>query len=395
MNPNLILFILILSSAVGWMSTDLYAPSLAHLPAYFGTDAATVKLTMSLNALAYASATLVHGPLCERFGRRPVLLGGIAFLTISSLLCGLSANIGQLITARVLQGVAAAAEGVVVLAIIRDIFSGRDQVRALAVYGASTALVPAAAPILGGYIYIWFGWRMNFYLLALLGFMVTLAIAFLLRESGSRDLHALAPREILRDYLGLLGNRQFICITLIGGGTLGFFFAFLTAGPFILIHGHGLPTEYFGYFQGMVVIAYIAGSVVASRLTRRYSGGVLMRAGALVSVAGAAILLVIVFGGLETPLTLAVALVLMAFGDGPVYATTPSLAMDVAKSRIGSAAAMLIAIEIGVCSLAALAVGVFHDGTSRPMALTCAFLSLVVVPCLYFQKRYASEGTEH
>lgn len=379
MRHHLVLGILILASSVAMMSTDLYAPSLAHLPAYFGTDAATVKLSMSLNALAYALGTLVHGPLSERFGRRPVFLAGLAGFTVFSLACGLAQTIHQLIAARVLQGLLAAVEGVLVLAVIRDVFRGADQVRAIALYGVATAMMPAVAPILGGYIFIWFGWRMNFYFLTAVALVTTALIYMYLEESGRKDPDALRLREVFGDYLGLLRNRDFLRYTAIGGSTIAFFFAFVTAGPFILIRQYGLPTQYFGYFQGMLVLSYGAGSLLAGRLARHWSGDRLMVLGMVPAVSGGIALLVIVFGGWESPLLLAIPLCIMAFGDGPVFATTPTLAMNASTGRTGPAAALLLAIEVGMGSLAALAVGVFHDGTSRPFALTCGFCCLVAV----------------
>jgi DHA1 family bicyclomycin/chloramphenicol resistance-like MFS transporter len=376
---GLVLAILILASSVAMMSTDLYAPTLARLPDYFGASPAAVKLTMSLNVAAYALATLIHGPLSERFGRRPVLLIGMAAFTLFSLLCGFAQSIEFLIAARVAQGFAAAVEGVVVLAIIRDIFDGRGQVRALALYGVATALSPAVAPILGAWIYIWSGWRMNFHILTAIAFIATVLIWIHLRESGTRDRGALDLRRVVRDYAGLLRNREYLRYTLIGGCTLGFFFAFITAGPFILIHGHGLPTQHFGYFQGLLVISYAAGSYLAGRLVRSRDSAAILHFGVVPVVIGGVLLLAVVFGGMETPLTLAAVLCLIAFGDGPVFATTPGLAMDATDCRPGPAAAMLLAIELGIGALAALAVGVFHDGTTRPFAITTAVLCGLVL----------------
>jgi len=378
-NKRLILAILILASAVAIMSTDLYAPSLAHLPGYFGTSPEYVKLTMSLNALAYALATLIHGPLSERFGRRPVLLGGIAAFTVFSLLCGMSQTIGQLITARVLQGCTAAVEGVLVLSIIRDVFAERDQVRAIAVYGVATALTPAAAPILGGYVHIFFGWRMNFFILTAAAATATFLIWNYLEESTKKDLNALSPWQIIGDYSGLLRNPDFVRYNIIGGGTLGFFFAFITAGPFILITQHGLPTQYFGYFQGLAILSYVSGSYLAVRLASRLAPDTIMLIGLCITVTGALLLVLFVFGGMETPATLAIAVALTAFGDGPVFASTPSLAMNATSIRTGASAALVVAMEMGISALAALSVAVFHDGTSRPLALTSLALAIMIV----------------
>ena len=179
MNKRILLILLVSASVITMMSTDLYVPSLAHLPELLGTSPEWVKLTVSLNIAAYGIATLVHGPLSERFGRRPVLLWGMVGFTLASFLCAGAADIGQLLFARILQGIAAAVEGVVVLAIIRDVFSQKEQVRAIAIYGIATAFAPAVAPLLGGYIHVYFGWRMNFYFLSSLALLVTLLIALL------------------------------------------------------------------------------------------------------------------------------------------------------------------------------------------------------------------------
>jgi DHA1 family bicyclomycin/chloramphenicol resistance-like MFS transporter len=334
---------------------------------------------MSLNALAYALGTLVHGPLSERFGRRPVFLAGLSGFTITSLACAMAQTIGQLVVARTLEGLCAAVEGVLVLAIIRDVFRGAEQVRAIAWYGVATAMMPAVAPILGGYIFIWFGWSMNFFFLTGVALVATTLIYMYLQESGRRDPDALRLGEIVRDYTGLLRNGGFLRYTLIGGSTIAFFFAFVTAGPFILITQHGLPTQYFGYFQGLLVLAYASGSLLAGRLARHWSGERLMRLGLSAAVGGGIALLVVVFGGVESPASLAIVLAVMAFGDDPVFATTPTMAMSASTGRTGPAAAMLLAMEVGMGSLAALSVGVFHDGTTRPFALTCGFFCLVAI----------------
>jgi len=378
---NLILAILILTSSVAIMSTDIYTPSLAHLPDYFGTDAATVKLTMSLNGLVYALATLLYGPLSERYGRRPVLLWGMTAFTLFSFLCGTAATIGGLIAMRIFQGLTAAVEGVVVLAVIRDVFDDRDQIRALAWYGAATALTAAAAPILGGYITIWFGWRMTFFIVALVAFLTTVLIWRFLPESMKPEGHALRLRKVIADYIDLLRNREYMRYVLIGGADLAFFFAFVTAGPFILIRQHGLPTEYFGYFQGLLVIAFICGNLIALKLSHSRSADQLLLMGIASSISGTLLLAAAVFGGMETPASLAVACALIALGDGLVFATTPSLAMNATSSNTGAAAAMLLCIEVGLGGLAALAVGVFHDGTSRPLAWTVVALGVLMVVC--------------
>lgn len=379
MNRNVILALVISASVITLMSTDLYAPSLAHLPELLGTSAELVQLTVSLNLLAYGLATLIHGPLSERFGRRPVLLWGMAGFTLASFLCAIAADIGQLLVARVFQGIAAAVEGVVVLAIIRDLFTEKEQVRAVAIYGVATAFAPAFAPLLGGYIHVLFGWRMNFHLLTGLALAVTALITLFLEESGRKDHDALDLKEIYADYFGLLGNRSFLLYITIGGCSLGCIFVFITAGPFILINNHGVATEHFGYYYAVIVIAYIIGSALAARMSGRHGAREILRAGVICAVFGSLLLLAILVSGWETPVTLTLAVAVLLFAEGPIFAVVPTLAMNTTDKRTGSAAAVIISAEMAIGSLAALAVSWTHDGTSLPMILIMLALVVIVV----------------
>ena len=379
MNRLIILVLLVSASVITMMSTDLYIPSLPHLPGLLGTSPELVKLTVSLNIAAYGIATLIHGPLSERFGRKPVMLCGMAGFTLASFLCASAADIEQLLFARILQGIAAAAEGVVVLAVIRDIFSEKEQVRAIAIYGIATSFAPAFAPVLGGYIHVYFGWRMNFYLLTGLALLVTLLIILFLKESTEKDYGALAFKEIFADYFGLLTNKSFLLYIVIAGCSLGSIFAFITAGPFILIKNHGVATEHFGYYQGVLVVAYVIGSLLATRMARTHNIRAILRLGVYVAVFGALLLLAIIFSGVETPATLIVAIAIIVFADGPIFAVMPTLAMNSTDKRTGAAAAMLVSAEMTIGSLAAFAVSWFHDDTSLPMMITMLALVAIIV----------------
>ncbi len=126
---------MVLAGSVSTMSTDLYAPSLPYLTDFFGTTPELIKLTISLNLIIYGFAQLVYGPISDRYGRRPVLLGSIALFSIASIACGYAQSIDQLLVARMLQGFFAAAEAVMCLAVFKDLFTEKEQVKGFAIYG--------------------------------------------------------------------------------------------------------------------------------------------------------------------------------------------------------------------------------------------------------------------
>jgi DHA1 family bicyclomycin/chloramphenicol resistance-like MFS transporter len=374
MNNKVLVVLLILATSVSMMSTDIFVPSLPHLTDYFGVSAGYVKLTISMNIAAYCIGTLINGPLSERFGRKSVLTWSMACFVLFSLFCAVSQTIGQLIVARIMQGFSAAAEGVIVLAIIRDVFDKTEQIRVLATYELTVSLTPAVAPIIGGYIYVYYGWRLNFYVLAAIALITTILFQINYQESFEKDRNALKLKEILDDYWGLVRNSEFMRYCLMLGAGIGFYFAFATAGPFILIKQHGLPTEYFGYYQGIMVIAYIAGSLMTARMARSIAPHSLLLMALTIDFLGSAFLLFIVYAGIETNLLLAISITFIAFGTAPLFVVTPPLAMNTTWKRTGPAAALLVSIEMGLGALTALFIGVMHDNTSRPFALVTALI---------------------
>ena len=365
--PVIVPVVLIAATSASILSTDLYAPSLPHLPAVFASDAATVQLTMSLNALAFGAAQLVHGPLADRFGRRPVLLAGMAAFALFSLACAAASSIGALMAARVLQGLAASSEAVVALAVIRDLYRGAQAVRIMSLYGMAIALAPAAGPIIGGYMHVAFGWRSNFLLLTGVAVAVTAMIWRFLPESGSPDRAALAPHRLAAGFGALLRHRAFMGYTLILGAIMGGLFAFITAGPFVLIDRLGVATQHFGYYQAVIVLVYVMGNVLAHRAVGRVGIEALLCAGLVVTaVGGKAVPGVVAVA--ESALTLVAAMGVFAFGLGLVFATAPVRAMESASGGSGLAAALLGSLEMAGAGLGSVIVGTFHDGTAWPLA---------------------------
>ncbi len=377
--PLIIPALLIAGSAVSILSTDLYVPSLPHLPAYFDTDAETVQLTMSLNLLGFAAAQLLHGPLSDRFGRRPVLLVGMSGFLILSIACALAPSIEVLIAARTLQGIMACAQAVVGLAIIRDLYSGPGSVRLLGAYGMAVAMAPAVGPLIGGHVHIWFGWRANFVLLALAVFLVTVLLWRYLPETTEPNREALTPRRLGRSYGALLLGRRYLGYSLVLAAAMGGLFAFITAGPFVFIDRLGVATNHYGLYQAVVVLAYFFGSLAANRGVDRMGIETLLRLGLGLMVAATLVPPLLLVLGLEHPLTLTLGFALYALGMGPLFATAPVQALDAAPAARGAAAAMLGTLEMAGAGLAALAVGVLHDGSAWPLAWTLLASGLLAV----------------
>jgi len=383
---GLVIGILVLGSSVSIMSTDMYTPSLPDLAVWFDTTPTRVKLTISLNMLAFGLAQLIHGPLSDRFGRKPVLIYSLAAVVLLCLACAAAQTIEQLIAARILLGLAAAAEAVVGLAIIKDLYTEREQIKALALLGMVIAIAPAAAPIIGGYLHVAFGWQSNFFVISAMALIALLAVARLLPESTTPDPDALRIARIASGYAKLLRNTDFLTHTAMLGVALGLIFVFVTGAPFVLIDMLGVPPERFGFYQASMVSAFFLGSVLASRLADRWDAMRLLGLGVSIVLLGVVALSSLILLGDITPIALTATYMILTFGMGPLFAVAPSRALRSIEGQAGTASAMLSGIEQITASIAAVLISLMHDGTARPMALVTMLLGVVLLG-LYRQSR--------
>lgn len=384
---TLVVTILVLASSVSIMSTDMYAPSLPALANEFNTTPTRVKLTISLNLLAFGVAQLLHGPLSDRFGRRPVLLWSLAGVVLGCVLCVIAQSINQLIAARIFLGLVAAAEAVIGLAIIKDLFNERQQMKALALLGMVIAIVPAIAPILGGYLHVAFGWESNFLVIAGMAVVAAVAVYRYLPESTEPDLNALNVSRVVGAYGALLKNADFLSHTLVLGVSLGLIFVFVTAAPFILISNFGVPVHHFGYHQATIVASFFVGSFIASKLVDRWSANKLLSVGVIFIVFGCITLIVLISTSALRPYSLVAAYAIMFFGMGPLFAVAPSHALRSIKTQTGSASALLSGLEQSLAALSGVAVSVLHDGTAKPMAIVTTVLTLVLLILIWWIRR--------
>ena len=138
--------------ALGPISTDLYLPSLPAIGAAFGVDAGEVQLTLSVFLAGFACSQLVYGPLADRFGRRPVMLAGLALYSAATVICMVATSIDVLILARFLQAIGACVGPVLGRAVVRDVYGREGAAQVLSYMGMAMALAPAFGPIIGGYL---------------------------------------------------------------------------------------------------------------------------------------------------------------------------------------------------------------------------------------------------
>lgn len=255
---------------LGPFAIDTYLPAFAGIAADLQATPVQIQQTLSAYLFAFAFMSLFHGSLSDSFGRRPVVLWGIAVFTLASVGCALSQSIGQLVVCRALQGLSTGAGIVVSRAVIRDLFPPADAQRVMSQVTLFFGVAPAVAPIVGGFLFVHLGWHAVFWALALAGALLWLGNWWLLPETLHDSLRQpFALRPLVQAYVELALNPRFLLLALASGVPFnGMFLYVLSAPAFLGEHLHLAPTEFFWFFL-CTISGIMGGAFLSGRLAGR------------------------------------------------------------------------------------------------------------------------------
>jgi len=380
--------------AFGPMSIDMYLPSLPAIGKTLNASTAGVQLTLSVFFIGFALGQLLYGPLSDRLGRRPILLGGVALYIATSALCALSQNIEQLVAFRFLHALGGGAGTVVARAAVRDRFNTDSASRVLSLMMLVASIAPLLAPVFGGYILKWFGWRAIFWVLTGFGVLCWLLVAFLLPETNPREQrHGGHIGRVFTGYLEVLKNPKAVGSIMCGGFGFAGLFAYISGTPFVYIELFGVSPQAYGYLFGLNVIGLAIGSILNARLVQQKGAVNMLTAGTLtIAVAGGLLLLVAIFqiGGL---VGLVVPLFFFIGTLNLIAANAISIASADFPDNAGATAALFGACQFGLGAIAGTIVGQLHNDTPVPMAATIAVCGVAALAMnLYVRRTVANSG---
>lgn len=267
----------------------MYLPSLPAMATEFGVPTDALPLTLTVYFITFAAGQLVYGPLSDRYGRRPLLFGGLAIMVLGSAACALADSVAALLWARAIQGLGAASAMATGRAIVNDAYDRTRAARATATISAALALAPIIAPVLGGLIEQFLNWRWNFWISGGVTAAVLLVLALRLPETH-RPCADGGPllRSILRAYAFLLGSRAFLTFGLLNLAIFAGLHGFNAGAPAVLIETFGLSPVLFGTLTALGAAGFFIGALLSSWLVGRFGMLRLIDAGVLCMLAGAA-----------------------------------------------------------------------------------------------------------
>ena len=376
-------------AAFGPLSIDMYLPSLPTLAQEFRADTAAAQLTLSIFFIGLAFGQALYGPIADRYGRKRPLLVGCALYMLASVACVLAASIETLVALRLLQALGGCAGMVISRSVVRDLFDEHESARIYSFLMLVMGIAPITAPLLGGQLLAWFGWRSIFWLLGGFGLICLLMVAFGLPESLPADRRNRAGvRQALGAYVQLLADRRFIGYALAGGFLMAGMFAYISGSPFVVIELYGVSPQQYGWIFGANALGLIIASQLNRWLLERYRGDTILFATLAVAAAASLVLVLVAALGLGGLAGLLLPLFICIASVGLVGPNTMAAAMAPYGRVAGSASALLGTLQFVVGAIASIVVGALYNGTALPMAATiaaCCVTALVLFQGLTIQ----------
>ena len=363
-------------SGVGSLSLNILVPALPSLAMKFDADPAHVELTVSLYILGLAAAQLIFGPLSDRFGRRRVVLAGLALATVASTSAIFAGGIASLVAWRVLQSLGASSGQTIGRAIIRDLYE-RD--RAASMIGLVTSVVvlmPMAAPLIGGILDTLLGWEAVFVFSAALSVLVLAWAALALPEThkgtGERN-------RFRSDLRALAASPRFFGYALCAGLGSAPFFSFLGGAPHVVISMLGRTSAEYGLWFFIPSLGFMAGNFIVSRVATRLGIDMMIWWGITFTIAGALlnVIVYIALPGWEMA-TIFLPQIVVGIGNGLLLPTAVAGAVSIRPQVAGTASGMTGFIQMAICAGAAQLSGylVARASNAIPMLLLILIFGL-------------------
>jgi MFS transporter, DHA1 family, multidrug resistance protein len=381
------LIVLGLLAGLGPFTIDLYLPAFPAVKDDFGTTDAVVQLTLSATTLGFAFGQLVMGPLSDRVGRRRPLLVATAVHVLASVAVAMAPDIVTLMLMRVVQGFGAAAGTVVAMAMIRDLFGGKQLTTALSRLALVIGIAPIAAPVIGSWLVGFLHWRGLFWVLAAYAALVIVLQLLFLRETLPPHLRRTQGHSTLRQrYRAVLTDRVFIGVVIIGASIFGGMFAYISTASLLLQEVYGFTPGQFGLIFALCSVGVLIGTQTAGRAANRFGPQWVLAVSTGLLVVSAVFIVVLDVAGFGV-VGLVPPLAVFAFAFGLSMPCVQTLALAGHSSEAGTAASLLGACNMSIAGVISPIVGLFSIHNAVPMGTIMFLCGLLAAASLWFVVR--------
>ncbi len=369
---RLVVILLMALGTLGQLALNIVLPSLPAIGADLDVVPGGERLILTAFLIGFAGGQLLVGPLSDRFGRRRILIPGLAVYAVLGGAAAMTASIEWLLAARLLQGLGAAAGLVIARAIARDVFQGAALVRIFGLLTLTMGIVPGVAPIVGGFVQEYVGWEANMAITMVMGGVIFVLCFFALPETGTPNAERISPSGVAFNYVSIFRDRTYRRFALTNALTLGSLYAFHAGGPELMIRQLGLTPSAFGFLAFLHSAAYMLGAATVSALSTRISNPSKVITGNALAMCGSGVgMLALSLTGYATVATVMIFMVIFGYALGAILPLGVAGALSPFKTSAGTATALLGALQMSAGGIASAVVAAFPDtpGIAFPIVM--------------------------
>ncbi|MCB1494229.1 MAG: multidrug effflux MFS transporter [Bauldia sp.] len=395
--PSAFIAILIAVSALNPIAVNMFVPAMPDIMRGLGTDQAGVQLVLSAYLFATAGSQLVLGPLSDRFGRRPVLLAGLAAFIAATIACATADSITILVVARIAQGAGGCVGIVLGRAMIRDRYDRDDAASMLGYVTMGFAMAPMVGPVIGGVLNDTFGWRSIFALQTGLGIAVAIACFLFLPETNLPTDRSESRQTFRHGFMTLVRIPQFWAYALACAFGTSVFFSFLGGTPFVAVDMLGMTGTEYGLYFILVPGGFLIGNFLTARYSRRTGIFFMILAGSTVTFVAVLGMAMAFLAGWYHPLALFVPMYAIGFANGLTLANALAGAVSVRPELAGAASGMAGSMQIGFGAIATVLIGALLAATHSvfPLTICMGVLALSGIVAAMWTRTARDQSREH
>jgi DHA1 family bicyclomycin/chloramphenicol resistance-like MFS transporter len=385
--PRGLFTLLAACSALGPVSTLLLIAALPSIRDEFGASTAATQAVISVFLFTFAAGIPLAGPLSDRYGRRPLLLGGLGVFIIGSVLAYFAPTLELVVVARIIQAAGCAATTTVSRAVLGDIYPDWRLARALANLTLIMMIGTSLSPYVGGLLAERAGWHAPFLLLLTLSGMIGLVALRALPETRVAHSGSMSLAAVGRASVDVLRNRAFVGCAVDAGMMYALYLGFITVAPYLLADMLGRPATDFGLYIMLLSLGYFMGNLYVSRLRGHAALERVARFGIWLQAVSACAAFGFVLAGLTDPIWWFGPMLPLAFAQGLALPHVTATAVRLAPGYAGVASGMIGFAQQTCAALAVQAMGFVPTDTPLPVLGFCATLSLVSIGAMMLLER--------
>jgi DHA1 family bicyclomycin/chloramphenicol resistance-like MFS transporter len=361
--------LLVALGSFGPLTMSIYTPVMPSVGQDLSATPDNVTLTLTTYMVGFAVGQLFYGPLSDRYGRRPVLLGGLLFFTLTTVACAFAPSIGGLIGLRILQGLGAASGSVLGRALTRDAYTYKEMPLVMSWISLGQNIAPSLAPTVGGFLGEWLGWRATFWFVGGFGTVLFVVSLLGLGETNKYRSDRIDVGSLLRGSGEMLRDRRFLGHILPLGFAFALNFGMLAGVPFILQESLGFSPKEFGLIVLLSVGGFTAGTFVNNRLVGRVAPTTVIRFSGWFHIAALIVMAALALAEVVTWWAIVGPHMLLSFGTGMIVANANAGAVGMYPRLAGTASSLAGLAQMGMGAMGTVTVAALTLIGSRYIAM--------------------------